>query len=270
MHRSRRRSALTPRRRAGRDRRPRSALQTVTFSRNFGHQAAISAGLGFATGDAVAIMDGDLQDPPEELGRFLQKWRDGWHVVYAIRTARKEGALKRAAYRTFYRTLDIVSDIEIPLDSGDFCVMDRRVRDVPVDEMPERNRFVRSLRAYAGFRQIGLRCERQQRVAGEPKYSLRKLVHLALDGLIDFSTFPLLMGYTCLAVVNFGILIPSGPGYVGVFEAMVLLALAAFHIAEERALLVALLIHSCHFLPLVGWGLLLIILRSISAPRRAS
>jgi glycosyltransferase involved in cell wall biosynthesis len=166
-------------------------FKVVTFSRNFGHQAAISAGLRFATGDAVVIMDGDLQDPPEQLARFLEKWHQGYHVVYAIRTERKENLLKRTAYQGFYRALRLVGDIDIPLDSGDFCLLDRRVRDVLVDEMPEQNRFVRGLRVYAGFRQIGVAYERQERAAGETKYTFRRLVHLALDGLIDFSAFPL-------------------------------------------------------------------------------
>ncbi|RMG83481.1 MAG: glycosyltransferase [Bacteroidetes bacterium] len=168
-------------------------FKIIKLSRNFGHQAAISAGLKYAKGDAVVIMDGDLQDPPEELNRFLAKWREGYQVVYAIRTKRKEGLHKRFAYKLFYRLLDWVSDIDIPLDSGDFCVMDRKVVHALVHEMPEQNRFVRGLRAYAGFRQIGVAYERSERAAGEPKYTFRKLVNLAVDGLLDFSTFPLRM-----------------------------------------------------------------------------
>lgn len=166
-------------------------IRCVKLSRNFGHQAAITAGIKNAKGDAVIIMDGDLQDPPEELPRFLEKWREGYHVVYAIRTKRKESFLKRWAYSTFYRLLKMISNIDIPLDSGDFCVMDRKVVNVLNKEMLEHSRFVRGLRAYAGFKQVGVEYERQERAAGEVKYTFRKLVRLAIDGLLDFSTFPL-------------------------------------------------------------------------------
>ena len=180
-------------------------FKTLKLSRNFGHQAAISAGIKYAKGDAVVIMDGDLQDPPEELPRFLAKWREGYEVVYAIRRKRKEGFFKKAAYKIFYRVLGWVSEIEIPLDSGDFCVMDRKVVNALVKEMPEQNRFVRGLRAYAGFKQIGVEYERAERAAGEPKYTFRKLVRLAVDGLLDFSTFPLRMA----TYLGFLIAIPS-------------------------------------------------------------
>lgn len=166
-------------------------IKVIKLSRNFGHQAAISSGIKKAKGDAVIIMDGDLQDPPEELPRFLDKWREGYHVVYAIRTKRKEGFFKKMAYKLFYRLLSMISDIDIPLDSGDFCVMDKKVVNVLNKEMIEHNRFVRGLRAYAGFKQIGVEYERAERAAGEVKYTFKKLLKLALDGLLDFSTFPL-------------------------------------------------------------------------------
>ena len=168
-----------------------SRVRVVKLSRNFGHQPAISAGIKIAKGDAIVIMDGDLQDPPEELNRFLDKWREGYEVVYAIRTKRKEGFFKKMAYSTFYRLLAWISDIEIPLDSGDFCVMDRKVVNVLVQEMPEQLRFVRGMRAYAGFKQVGVTYERAERAAGEVKYTFKKLVQLALDGLFGFSSFPL-------------------------------------------------------------------------------
>ncbi|MDF1863797.1 MAG: glycosyltransferase family 2 protein [Saprospiraceae bacterium] len=180
-------------------------FKTIKLSRNFGHQAAISAGLKYAKGDAVVIMDGDLQDPPEELYRFLAKWREGYEVVYAIRTKRKEGFFKKAAYKIFYRLLGWVSEIEIPLDSGDFCVMDKKVVHTLLHKMPEQNRFVRGLRAYAGYKQIGVKYERDQRAAGEPKFTFSKLVELAIDGLLDFSTFPLRMA----TYLGFLIAIPS-------------------------------------------------------------
>lgn len=168
-----------------------SHVRIIKLSRNFGHQPAISAGIQEAKGDAIIIMDGDLQDPPEELYRFLDKWREGYEVVYAVRTKRKEGFFKKLAYSSFYRLMAAISDIEIPLDSGDFCVMDRKVVNVLVHDMPEQIRFIRGMRAYAGFKQIGVTYERAERAAGEVKYTLKKLIQLALDGLFGFSSFPL-------------------------------------------------------------------------------
>lgn len=165
------------------------------LSRNFGHQAAISAGIDHARGHAVILMDGDLQDPPEVLGQFLETWRAGYEVVYAVRTKRKEGPLKRLAYALFYRVFRAVSELDIPLDSGDFCLMDRVVVDA-LKAMPEKARFIRGLRSFAGYRQTGVRYERAARNAGQPKYTFRALVRLAMDGLVGFSGFPLaLIGY---------------------------------------------------------------------------
>jgi glycosyltransferase involved in cell wall biosynthesis len=186
-------------------------VRIVKLSRNFGHQPAISAGIKTAKGDAIVIMDGDLQDPPEELNRFLDKWREGYEVVYAIRTKRKEGFFKKIAYACFYRLLAWISDIEIPLDSGDFCVMDRKVVNVLVQEMPEQIRFVRGMRAYAGFKQVGVTYERAERAAGEVKYTFKKLVQLALDGLFGFSSFPLRLA----TYMGFLISIPSF--FLGIF-----------------------------------------------------
>lgn len=186
-------------------------VRVVKLSRNFGHQPAISAGIQTAKGDAIVIMDGDLQDPPEELHRFLAKWREGYEVVYAVRTKRKEGFFKKIAYATFYRILAWISDIEIPLDSGDFCVMDRKVVNVLVHEMPEQLRFVRGMRAFAGFKQIGVTYERAERAAGEVKYTFKKLVQLALDGLFGFSNFPLRLA----TYMGFLIAIPSF--FIGIF-----------------------------------------------------
>jgi polyisoprenyl-phosphate glycosyltransferase len=177
----------------------------VHLSRNFGHQAAISAGIDQARGRAVILMDGDLQDPPEVLGQFIATWRKGFEVVYAIRTKRKEGLWKRFSYALFYRTLRAVSDIDIPLDSGDFCLMDRIVVDA-IKKMSERQRFVRGLRSFAGYRQTGVRYERAARHAGQPKYTFRSLVRLAMDGLIGFSAFPLaLIMYIGLGTMSLGL-----------------------------------------------------------------
>jgi dolichol-phosphate mannosyltransferase len=165
-------------------------VRLVALARNFGHQAAISAGMDHARGDAVIIMDADLQDPPEVVPDFIAKWREGFEVVYAIRVKRKEGFLKRSAYAVFYRILHSISNINIPLDAGDFCLMDRKVVNVLVN-MPERNRFVRGIRSWVGLRQIGLSYERDTRYAGLPKYTFNRLMYLALDGLVSFSYIPL-------------------------------------------------------------------------------
>lgn len=162
----------------------------ISFSRNFGHQAAVSAGMADATGDVVGIIDGDLQDPPELLAKMFAKWRDGYEVVYAVRASRKEHLLKRFAYKSFYRLMQRCASIEIPLDAGDFCVMDRKVVDV-VNSLPERTRFVRGLRTWAGFRQTGIEYDRDERDGGESKYTLSKLFRLAFDGILGFSALPL-------------------------------------------------------------------------------
>lgn len=165
-------------------------VSVIHLSRNFGHQAAVSAGLEYARGRAVVVMDGDLQDPPEVLPQFLERWREGYDIVYAIRRHRKEGPIKRLCYFLFYRIMNAISDIAIPLDSGDFCLMDRKVVEVLVS-LPERMRFVRGLRTFVGFKQSGLEYERAAREAGKPKYTLRSLILLAIDGLVSFSGYPL-------------------------------------------------------------------------------
>ena len=165
-------------------------LKVVSLSRNFGHQAAVSAGLMYARGNIVTVMDADLQDPPEELLPFIEKIHEGWDVVYAIRTKRKENLLKRLCYQAYYRILRRVAVLDIPLDAGDFCVMRGEVVDA-INQLPERNRFVRGLRSWVGFRQTGMAYERQARFAGEPKYNFPKLFKLAMDGIINFSYKPL-------------------------------------------------------------------------------
>ncbi len=167
-----------------------SHIRAVHLTRNFGHQAAISAGLTVARGDAVAIMDCDLQDPPEVLPLFIRQWQDGNQVVYAIRKKRKEWLGKRLAYWSFYRLLAAVSDLKIPLDSGDFCVMDRSAVDL-LNALPERQRFVRGLRTWVGLKQVGVEYERDARQAGVPQYTFSSLLKLAMDGLVSFSSTPL-------------------------------------------------------------------------------
>ena len=166
------------------------AVRVVNLTRNFGHQAAVCAGLSLARGDAVAVMDCDLQDPPELLPQLIERWREGSHVVYGVRKHRKEGVVKRFGYWAFYRVLGRISDLDIPLDSGDFCLMDRSVIEL-LDQLPERQRFVRGLRTWVGLRQSGVEYERPARAAGESAYTMRALVRLAIDGLVSFSSVPL-------------------------------------------------------------------------------
>lgn len=165
-------------------------VRVIRLARNFGQQQAISAGLDHARGRAVIVLDGDLQDPPEVIPQFIKMWREGFQVVYAVREKRKEHVLKRSAYHLFYLMLRGLSKVEIPLETGDFCLMDRCVVDALI-ALPERNRFIRGLRSWVGFRQIGLPYERDARHAGRPKYTFRKLASLALDGLVSFSYLPL-------------------------------------------------------------------------------
>lgn len=165
-------------------------VRALSFSRNFGHQTAVTAGLHHARGAVVAVIDGDLQDPPELVPEMVKRWREGFQVVYAVRRTRRENVIKRSAYRLFYRLLRKLSSVDIPLDSGDFSVIDRRVVDL-LNRMPERNRFVRGIRAWTGFKQTGFEYDRDPRFAGESKYPFSKLVRLAYDGLISHSFVPL-------------------------------------------------------------------------------
>ena len=165
-------------------------FKSLHLARNFGHQAAIVAGLRAAAGDAVVVMDGDLQDSPEMIPEFVAKWREGYEVVYAVRGHRREGWRKRTAYKTFYRILVAISQTQTPLDSGDFALMDRRVVDILI-AMPEQPRFLRGLRSWVGFRQAGVEVTRDPRYAGSPKYTVVKLVRLALDGFLSMSHRPL-------------------------------------------------------------------------------
>lgn len=162
----------------------------VFLARNFGHQAAITAGMNLAAGDVIVVMDADLQDEPEAIPTLLKKWREGYDVVYAIRAKRKENLPRRFAYWLFYRVLHWLSQGRVPMDTGDFCLMGRRVADAIIS-LPENNRFVRGLRAWVGFRQTGVTIERGARAAGKPQYTIAGLIKLATDGIIDFSLIPL-------------------------------------------------------------------------------
>jgi glycosyltransferase involved in cell wall biosynthesis len=167
-------------------------FKVISFSRNFGHQTAVFAGLSHAFGDFVGVMDADLQDPPEFLLTCLGKLKEGYDVAYAVRRQRKENWVKRFCYSLFYRLLKSIAEVEIPLDSGDFCLMRQQVVAV-LRQMPERDIFVRGLRAWSGFRQIGVEYNRAARAAGETKYPFRKLLRLAMDGVFAFSPLPLRM-----------------------------------------------------------------------------
>lgn len=177
-------------------------VRLVALARNFGHQIAVTAGLDHAEGDAVVVIDADLQDPPEVIPALVSKWREGYQVVYgARRTRRGEGAFKLWSARAFYRLFDWLSEVRLPFEAGDFRLLDRRVVDA-LRGMPERHRFLRAMTAWVGLRQVGVPYDRAPRFAGTTKYPLRKMVLLALDGLISFSVVPLKL-LTILGVLLF-------------------------------------------------------------------
>lgn len=167
---------------------PRVAV--VHLSRNFGQQLAISAGLSVTTADAVILLDGDLQDPPEVIPDLVQKWEEGYDVVYALKRDRKEALPKRALFNLFYWILRRLSNVDIPADAGNFSLMDRSVVDI-INAMPERNRYVSGLRAYVGGKQTGVEFERAARYAGQPRQSPRRLLRMATDAFLAFSELPL-------------------------------------------------------------------------------
>ena len=163
----------------------------ISFSRNFGHQAAVTAGLKEVTGDAIVIIDADLQDPPELIPEMLKLWEEGNEVIYGKRKTRKgESAFKLLTAKMFYKTLNALSDVEIPKDTGDFRLVDRKVVDV-INSLPEHNKFLRGLFSWVGFKQKAYEYERQERYAGKTKYPLKKMLKLASDGIISFSSKPI-------------------------------------------------------------------------------
>lgn len=179
----------------------------IKLSRNFGHQTAVSAGMANIKSGLVGIMDADLQDPPEFFQDMIQAWRNGADVVYAIRKNRKENFILKIAYWFFYRLLKKMANIEIALDSGDFALMDEKVVEW-MNTMPEHNRFVRGIRGWVGFNQVGIEYNREARAAGKPKYTLSKLISLAMDGLISFSSLPLkLSGWIGFLAALFGFIV---------------------------------------------------------------
>ena len=165
-------------------------IKAIKLSRNFGHQSAVRTGLAFCDGEYVAVIDDDMQDPPSLLPMFFKYLDEGYDVAYGERRKRKENIFKRIAYRTFYRLLRGMSSIDIPLDSGDFCVMKRRVvRHMMA--LPERNPFLRGMRAWVGFKQIAVKYERQARIEGVSAYTFGKLLQLGIDGIFSFSKVPI-------------------------------------------------------------------------------
>jgi glycosyltransferase involved in cell wall biosynthesis len=164
--------------------------RSLSFARNFGHQTAVSAGLHFATGDAVVVIDADLQDPPEEIARLLAKWREGFEVVFATHKTRRDPVLKRILAWSFYRLLQKMTPLPMARDAGDFCLLDRRIVAV-LNALPERSRYLRGLRTWCGFRQTSVEFDRAERAAGMPQYTFKKSFKLAMDGIFSFSTTPL-------------------------------------------------------------------------------
>ncbi len=168
-------------------------VKIISFSRNFGHQAAVTAGIKNCIGDVVIIIDADMQDPPELIVEMIDKWKQGYKIVYAKRKKRKgETPLKLITAKMFYKTLNSLSNVEIPKDTGDFRLVDKEVIEV-IKELPEHNKFLRGLFSWVGYSQTPIEYERKERYAGKTKYPLRKMLKLAADGIIGFSTKPLRM-----------------------------------------------------------------------------
>lgn len=191
------------------------SVRIVDFSRNFGHQIAITAGIDYASGQAVIVIDADLQDPPELILKMIEKWQQGFEVVYGRRVARKgETLFKKWTAAAFYRTLRASTDIDIPLDTGDFRLMDARVcRELK--RIPEKNRFVRGLVSWVGFNQTAIDYVRDERLAGETKYPLKKMLKLSIDGLTSFS-------YKPLKLATYGGMLLSGAGFIYMLIALFL------------------------------------------------
>ena len=191
------------------------SVRVLRFSRNFGHQMAVTAGVEHAMGDAVVLIDADLQDPPEVILRMVERWREGYHVAYGVRTDRDgETAFKLATAKGFYRLMNRLSETPIPLDTGDFRLMDRKVVQA-LQAMPERDRFVRGMVSWVGFRQVAVPYRRAPRLAGESKYPLFRMLRFALDGIASFSVAPLKLA-TWMGFVT------SGLALVGIVYALVL------------------------------------------------
>ena len=191
-------------------------IKLINFSRNFGHQAAITAGMDLALGAAVVVIDADLQDPPEVILKMIEKWKEGYEVVYGKRIKREgETLFKKFTAKMFYRLLKSITVIDIPVDTGDFRLIDRKVCEAMI-ALPERNRYVRGLVSWVGYKQICVEFERQERFAGETKYSLKKMIKLAFDGITSFSYKPLAI-----------------PGYLGTLSLFIGIISMLINIGED-------------------------------------
>lgn len=209
-------------------------IRVLSFARNFGHQIAVTAGIDASRGDAVILIDADLQDPPEVIGEMLEKWQEGYDVVYGVRRSREgESAFKLRTARSFYRLLNRLSEVAIPLDTGDFRLMDRKVVDV-LRNMPERHRFVRGMVAWVGHRQLALPYDRRKRMAGVSKYPLRKMLRFATDGILSFSSKPL------QASTNMGLL-AAALSLLGIAYAIMMRVLTSTWVEGWTALMIAVL-----------------------------
>lgn len=187
-----------------------SRVKAIIFARNFGHQIAVTAGLDYARGDAVVVIDADLQDPPEVICDLVEKWREGYQVVYAVRRKREgESWFKLATASLFYRIIFKITDVNIPLDTGDFRLLDRKIVDI-MGQMRERHRFLRGMASWVGFKQVGVEYDRKKRYAGKTKYPLSKMLKLALNAITSFSYFPLQMA-TYIGFISAGISILAIP-----------------------------------------------------------
>jgi polyisoprenyl-phosphate glycosyltransferase len=210
------------------------AVRVLSFSRNFGHQMAVSAGIDHAQGDAIVLIDADLQDPPELIRAMVQKWHEGYDVVYGQRHSREgESYFKVATARLFYRFINHLSDVPIPLDTGDFRLMSRQVVDV-LRRMPERDRFIRGMVSWVGYRQCALPYERARRYAGVSKYPLRKMAAFATDGILSFSIKPLRLATT----MGF---LTSGLAILGILYALVLRLWTSYWVSGWTLLIISVL-----------------------------
>jgi len=209
-------------------------IKILGFARNFGHQLAVSAGMDYALGNAVVLIDADLQDPPEIIHQMITKWREGFDVIYGVRIDRPgESSFKLASARIFYRLLNRLSSVSIPLDAGDFRLMDRAVVNI-LSQMPEKDRFIRGMVSWVGFKQYALPYKRMERFAGVSKYPLGKMMRFALDGIFSFSTKPLQIA------IGFGFLC-AGLALVGILYALFLRLFTSIWVEGWTALMIAVL-----------------------------
>ncbi|MEC0599555.1 glycosyltransferase family 2 protein [Bacillus spizizenii] len=220
-------------------------VKIIDFSRNFGHQIAITAGMDYAQGNAIVVIDADLQDPPELILDMIEKWREGYEVVYAVRTKRKgETFFKKQTAALFYRLLSSMTDIDIPIDTGDFRLMDRKVCD-EMKRLKEKNPFVRGLVSWVGFKQTAVEYVRDERLAGETKYPLKKMLKLSMDGITTFSHKP-------LKLASYAGMLMSGAGFLYMFIVMYLKLFTDSTITGWSSLIVIQLLFSGIVLLILG------------------